>query len=108
MAQDIVSSIVAVEEEIQQQLAKERQLAADRLAELRRATGEALAREEAGLQTELAAALAAAREGGATGQAAALPAEARAWADRLAGLDDECLRRCVLREISWLLPGKQR
>ncbi|HEY5973864.1 MAG TPA: hypothetical protein VIU41_03915 [Geobacteraceae bacterium] len=103
MAQDIVSTIVAVEEEIQLELAEAQQQAADCLAELRRASVEALTKEEARLQEELAAAVAAVREGGAPDPVEALLAEAREWADRLAGLDDERLQGCILRELPWIV-----
>ena len=103
MAQDIVSTIVAVEEEIQLELAAVQQQTGDYLAELRRASAEALTKEEAKLQAELAAAVAAVKEGRAPEPVEALLAEARVWADRLAGLDDERLQGCILRELPWIV-----
>jgi vacuolar-type H+-ATPase subunit H len=107
MEKDILRAIVEVEREIQELLAAEQLQSDERLAQLRRECAEEVAREETRLQEELAKTVAAARGGEAQERAAAVVAAATAQAERLGRLDDESLRRWILREIFRIVPGKK-
>jgi preprotein translocase subunit SecA len=98
MENNILTSIIAVEQEIQQRIDAEEQLAAQTLERLRLELEEETAREEQRLAASVQQAVAAER-------AAALrlaDAAVRSAADRVAGLDRidaETLEGCIMKHL---------
>jgi hypothetical protein len=106
MEKDTLSAIIRIEREIRERLTQEQRKAEESLAEVLRNCNDEVAREEARLQEDLAAAVIAARLCDARKRADTLVAEALAQAERLAGLDDESLKRLIRGELPRLVPGK--
>jgi hypothetical protein len=98
MENGILSSIIAVELEIQDRLAVEEQRAAQMLDNLRRELEQETTREEerlaASVQLAVATAKAKAQE-----RADAIMRAAAARAAQLDGLADETLERCIVRHL---------
>lgn len=106
MEKDILTAIVEVEKEIRERLAAERSSAEARLEQLRRDGEEEVSREEERLKIELHNRLAAAKAE-VEKRAAVLVGDASAQAEKLAGLDEETLRRHIMRHLTRIAPGKQ-
>lgn len=107
MGNDTLSAIIRIEREIRDRLTQEQRKAEERLAEVLRNCNDEVAREEARLQEDLAAAVTAASLCNARKRGEALVAEAQARAEQLAGLDDECLSRLIRGELPRLVPGEK-
>jgi hypothetical protein len=106
MEKDTLSAIIQIEREIRERLTQEQRKAEESLAEVLRNCNDEVAREEARLQGDLAAAVTAAGLRDARKRADTLVTEALAQAERLAGLDDERLKRLIRGELPRLVPGK--
>lgn len=106
MEKDTISAIIRIEREIRERLAQEQREADERLAEVLRNCNGEVAREEARLREDPAAAATAAGLCDARTRAGALVAEALTQAERRAGLDDERLGLLLRDALSSLLPGK--
>ena len=106
MEQDTLSAIIRFEREIRERLTLEQRQAGERLAEVLRHCNDEVAREEARLQEDPAAAVTAASLCDARKRADTLVAEALARAERRAGLDDERLKLLIQGELPRLVPGK--
>jgi ABC-type lipoprotein export system ATPase subunit len=99
MENDILTTIIAVECEIQERLAAEEQRAAEMLDNLRRELEEEATQEEERLAASVQQAVAAARAE-AQGRADALVRRSTIRAERTGGLDDETLERCIMKHLS--------
>lgn len=105
MEKDTLSTIIRIEREIRERLAQEERKAGESLAEVLQNCNDEVAREEARLQEELAAAVTAARLSDARQRADAVVAEAQAQAERLAGLDDDYLKELIRGKLYRIVPG---
>ncbi len=105
MENDILSAIVEVEREIQERLAAEERTAEEMLDRLRRELADGAQRDEERLAAEVRQAVAAAADE-TRERAAAIVRDAASRAERLAGLDDEPLERCVMKHLARILPGE--
>ena len=98
MENGILSTIIAVELEIQDRLAVEEQRAAQMLDNLRRELEEGSTREEERLTASLQQAVADAKAK-AQQRAGAMMSAAAARAEQLDGLADETLKLCIVRHL---------
>lgn len=101
MGNEILSTIFAVEQEIQERLAAEEQRAAQMLDDLRRELELEAAREGERLAASMSQAVAAAKTE-TQGRAAALLRRAKERAEQLDGLADETLERCIVKYLGWI------
>ena len=106
MEKEILSKIFAVEQEIQERLLAEERHAGTMLFSLRQELEEEYRREEERLAAARREAEASARTE-AQERAAAIVKRATARAERLAGLDDRRLERCIMGQLERILPGKR-
>ncbi len=107
MGNDILSAIVEVEREIEERLGAEERMAGEMLDRLRSEQADGAQRDEERLAAEVRQAVAAAADE-ARERAAAIVREAVARAERLAGLDDEALERCIMKHLARIVPGEGR
>ena len=106
MEKDVLGAILEVEREIQERLVAEQSGAWTMLEGLRQELDAETGREEERLTTVRRNAESAARAE-AEKQAALIAHRAAAEADRLAGLDDGALERCIMRHLVRIMPGEQ-
>jgi hypothetical protein len=107
MEHDMLTTIIAVEREVEERLAAERRQAEERLARLKRDLADEAAREGERLQEATRLALAAARtEAGE--RAAAVVRRAADRGNQLAGLDDALLEAIIARHLGRILPEPDR
>jgi len=99
MGNDILTSIIAVEQEIQQRLAAEEEAVAQDLDQLRRELDEEAKREGERLAASVQESVAAARTK-AQEDADAMVQSASLRAQRLDGIDDETLKCCIMKHLS--------
>jgi len=99
MGNDILTSIIAVEQEIQKRLAAEEEVAALDLERLRRKIEEEVEAEGERLAASVQQAAAAARADAELRAAAAVRC-ATLRAQQLDSIDDESLKRCILKHLS--------
>ena len=99
MGNDILTSIIAVEQEIQQRLAAEDEAATQALNQLRCELEEDVKREGDRLATSVQQAVAAARTQAQEGDDATVQ-RATLRAQQLDSIDDETLKRCILKHLS--------
>ena len=107
MGKDILGAIIDVEREIQERLAAEKQRAGTMLAGLRQELAGEAGREEERLAAARRNAESVARAE-AQEWAAAIARSAATRAERLAGLDEGTLERCIMRHLVRIMPGEQR
>ena len=107
MEKDILSAIVEVEEEIQEQLVAEERSAGARLCNLEQEVADESKREEGRLAEAVEQAVAAARAE-AQERAAAIVHRAATLSEQLAGLDDGALERCIIKHLVRIVPGESR
>lgn len=98
MGSAILTTIIAVEREIQERIVAEERRAADMLKNLRRELEEEIAREGECLASSIQEAVAAARTE-AQRRADAIVRSATRRADQLEGLTDETLGRCIMKHL---------
>lgn len=107
MEKDILSAIVEVEEEIQEQLVAEERTVAAKLCNLEQELAEESRREEGRLAEAVQQAVTAARAE-AQERAAAIVQRTAALSEQVAGLDDGALERCILKHLVRIVPGESR
>ena len=107
MEEDILAIIIAAEREIQQRLADEEQQAAQMLDTLRRELEQEARQEEERLAASLQRAFSAARKE-AQERAAELLRSADKRAERLEGLTDDVLERCIRKHLSGITAEQNR
>ncbi|HLO25905.1 MAG TPA: hypothetical protein VK187_07315 [Geobacteraceae bacterium] len=107
MEKDILSAIVEVEEEIQEQLVAEERTVAAKLCNLEQELAEESRREEGRLAEAVQQAVTAARAE-AQERAAAVVHRAATLSEQVAGLDDGALERCILKHLVRIVPGESR
>lgn len=107
MEDDILATIIAAEHEIQQRLAAEDQKAAQMLDTLRRELEQDARQEEERLAASLQRAFSAARKE-AQERAAELLRSADKRAERLEGLTDDVLERCIRKHLSGITAEQNR
>lgn len=106
MGQDILGAVIAVEAEIQEMLASERQSAAEIRSRAAAEAEAAVAAEEKRISDALVLARRDA-EAAASAKAAALVQEARERAGRMVSANDDVLRSAIARHLLRILPGKE-
>jgi hypothetical protein len=99
---DILTAIIAAEQEIEERLAAEEQAAAHMLDQLRQELEQGAAREAERLAGSLQLAVAAARED-AQQRAAAEVRRAGSEVAQLDSIDTETLERCIMRHLSQII-----
>ncbi len=107
MGQDILGAVIAVEAEIQEMLASERQRAAEIRSMAAAEAETAVEAEEKRISDALVLAQRDA-EAAASAKAAAMVQEARERADRLFSVSDDALHSAIARQLLRILPGKEQ
>jgi len=107
MEKDILGKIIAVERDIQERLLAEERNAGTMLCSLRQDLEEEVRKEEERLAAARRDAEASARAE-VQKRAAAMVNLATVRAEKLAGLDDSTLERCIMGQLVRILPGKSR
>lgn len=107
MEKDILTAIVAVEEEIQEQLVAEERRARARLCSLEQELADEFKREEGMLADAVRQTVAAARAE-AQERATAVMQRATTLAEEVAGLDDGTLEQYIMKHLLRILPGEGR
>ena len=105
MEKDILSAIVEVEKEIQEQLIAEERDAGAMLCRIGQELLDEAEREEKRLAETHQAARAAAKAK-AQEQAAAIVQRAATRCEHLLSYDDEALERCIMRHLFRIMPGE--
>ena len=106
MDKDVLGTILEVEQEIQERIVAEQREAWTMLEGLRQELDAEVEREVERLASVRRSAESAARAK-AEEQAALIARRAAVEAERLAGLDDGELERCILRHLVRIMPGEQ-
>lgn len=107
MEKDILSAIVEVEEDIQEQLVAEERSAGAKLCSLKQELADESKREEGKLAEAMQQAVTAARAE-AQERAAAIVHRAATLAEQVTGLDDSALGRCIIKHLFRIVPGESR
>ena len=107
MEKDILSKIIVVEREIQDELIAEERRAGTMLCSLRQNLEEEARQEEERLAAARREAESSARVE-VQARAAAMVQRATVRAEQLAGLDDKTLEHCIIGHLVRILPGKSR
>ncbi len=104
MDDDILSKVVEVEKEVQQRIGIEKKMSQEWLENVKKDAEEKILRGKKELEESLNASIREAKLNAET-KAVAIIKDADDKAERLKGLDDNILKKVILKHISRILPG---